>query len=1027
MKLSLTFNSVSITYFPHKFVLWIFIFVCTQNIYAQTLSSPEIMNCNAIGQEEGLIQLNVKCMAQDELGYLWLGTEDGLLRYNGYEFKAFLHNPNDSASIDDDHIRGMTFNDGVLWLATNTKGICYYVLSEDRFYSIQDQTQNPELNTGYKVFLPKTDTLIFSLENHLMLANQKNGDIQTLPLPLSGRECVVNDIIEVKNGKYWLATSSEGIVEADSKTFDYEHTKLLNKQPNNCFYKTKQHLFIGTEQGLFRYNLNSEQLSSTTFGLPVNCFYKLDDNSFFMGSDVGLYIYNLNNNTITPQFIQTQDNVINSQVDVNQILGDEKGNIWIGTEGDGLFHYNRYQKKFQPIYVKLKEFPFISNISTFQFLPGKDSSLWLGTKYGMVNYSLKTGNFKFYDSEPHALIYTISKDEYNTIWAGGFTTGLLKYDESNDVFRKLNIELSDEDIVEIIPRGNHNLLICTWAGGIYEFNSKTSESAEYLVDGKRINRARTSLLDSKGNLWLGTDQGAYCIHSSGNVKRYQTYTDSLVRLSGDRVFDITEDTEGNIWFGTNVGLTKLDIEKGKTTLYYTQKGLPNDFIYSVLIAPNNDVWVSTNYGISVLRHATNSFTNYTVSDGLQNNEFNGKAGYQDDQGNFYLGGISGINIFNPSKIIENPHNPNVYIESVELFNKPLSKNELFVDKLSFKSKENVLTLNFAALNFLEHEKCNYTYKMEGFDTDWRPTGKNRSTTYTNLDPGTYVFQVKATNDAGIWSPFTDSLEITIVPPWYASNWFRVLFIVGFLLSGLLFYFQTSKLKKDKIKLERIVDERTRQVQIKNDELQKAFHEAASQRDNVRFLMKELKHRVNNNLQIISSLLNIQANTTSNKEAVTVLEMARNRIMAIANVENKIKNNSEIVNVADFIRDIAESIIKALSTDKKLKFSPVYELSDFEVQNINTTLIGLVLNELITNVNKYAFDEYAQKNTLRIVCKMENEKLILIVADNGKGYKANDIRKNSMGLNLVSGMVSQLNGTIKTDSSNGTTNRIEIPV
>lgn len=967
-------------------------------------------------------------MTQDNLGYLWVGTEDGLLRYNGYEFKAFLHNPNDSTSIKDDHIRGMIFHDGILWLATNTKGICYYVPSEDRFYSIQDQTQNPELNTGYKVFLPKKDTLIFSLENHLIIADQKKGDIQTVLLPFSGRECVVNDIIETKNGKYWLATSSEGILETDSKTFAYKHTNLLNKLTNNCFHKSNQHLFIGTEQGLFCYDLNTEQVSSTTFNLPVNCFYKLEEHLLFIGSDVGLFIYNLENNTITPQFIQTQNNVLHNQVDINQILGDEKGNIWIGTEGDGLFHYNRYQKKFHPIYLKFNEFPLISNISTFQFLPGRDSSLWLGTKYGMVHYSLKNGSFKFYDSEPQALIYAISKDEYNTIWAGGFTSGLLKYDENNDVFRKIDVELPDEDIVEIIPRGNHNLLICTWAGGIYDFNSKTNESTEYLVDGKRINRARTSLLDSRGNLWLGTDQGSYCITNSGKIKRYQTNADSLIRMSGDRVFDIAEDTEGNIWFGTNVGLTKFDIEKGRTTLYYTQKGLPNDFIYSVLVAPNNDVWVSTNYGISVLRQATNSFTNYTASDGLQNNEFNGKAGYQDDHGNFYFGGISGINIFNPSQIIENPHNPNVYIESVELFNKPLNRNELFADKLSFKSKENVLSFNFAALNFLEPAKCSYTYKMEGFDTDWRPVSKNRSTTYTNLDPGTYVFQVKATNDAGIWSPFTDSLEIIIVPPWYASNWFRALFVVVFLLSGLLFYlYQTSKLKKDKIKLEQIVHHRTRQVQRKNAELKKAFHEAASQRDNVRFLMKELKHRVNNNLQIISSLLNIQANTTSNKEAVTVLEMARNRILAIANVETKIKNDSEKVNMADFVRDIAESIIKTLSTDKKLIFTPVYELSNFEAQNINTTLIGLILNELITNVSKYAFEEYAPENTLRIVCRMENEKLILIVADNGKGYQKGDIRKNSMGLNLVSGMVSQLNGTIETDSSNGTENRIEIPV
>ena len=250
--------------------------------------------------------------------------------------------------------------------------------------------------------------------------------------------------------------------------------------------------------------------------------------------------------------------------------------------------------------------------------------------------------------------------------------------------------------------------MCTWSGGIHKFNIQTEQFEEILINEKRINRARISLVDSKKNIWIGTDEGAYKISNSRSIHQYTSKSDAGNKLSSNRIFSIKEDPIGNIWFGTNVGLTKLNVDENKTTLFYTQKGLPNDFIYSILIDESEFVWVSTNFGISVLDTKTRIFKNYTTSDGLQNNEFNGKAGYKDAFGNFYFGGMSGINIFNSEHIIENPFIPNIYIESVDLFNKPLQKNELFKDTLYFKSNENVLTFNFTALNYLNPEKCNYT-------------------------------------------------------------------------------------------------------------------------------------------------------------------------------------------------------------------------------------------------------------------------------------------------------------------------------
>tara|TARA_R110001583_G_scaffold77623_4_gene211237 strand:- start:24610 stop:27576 length:2967 start_codon:yes stop_codon:yes gene_type:complete len=988
------------------------------------------MYVNYIGQEHGLLQLNVKDMALDELGYLWAGTEDGLHRFNGYEFKTYLHNPLDSTSIKDDHVRSLHFTKDTLWIATNSNGISGFIPSENRFFSLLKNT-NLDLNFSYKIMRFGTNHLLFSVKNNLILFNRNTKNSKIIKLPETEKESYISAILNIENDKYWLANTT-GILELNSNNFNLKKITILDGESINCFYKNGNSIYIGTKKGLFIYNTLNQQISQTPLTFSINCFNKLGENQFFIGTNKGLFLYDILEESITPFILKMKENKLQEKIDINQIISDKKGNLWIGSDGEGLFHYNSFQKKFNTIKLSLKEYPLMNNVSSFQFLKGKDSTLWIGTKYGIVKYFHKKKSFKLYDIKGHPLIYAIAKDKNNTIWAGGFTTGLLKYNATTDSFiktPKTKNSLPDNDIVDIIPIDNNTLWVSTWAGGIHKFNSINEQFEEVFINGKRINRARTSLIDSKGNIWLGTDQGVFKISKSGSIQNYNVEGSLGQKLSGNRVFNINEDSNGNIWIGTNVGLTKLDVKQNKTTLFFKQKGLPNDFIYAVLIAKNNDVWVSTNFGVSVLNAKTNIFKNFTTSDGLQNNEFNGKAGYKDAFENFYFGGISGINIFKANDIKENPNIPDIYIESVDLFNTPLQKNELYKHALTFKSDENVITFNFSALNYLNLEKCSYTYKMEGFDSKWRPITTNRSTTYTNLNPGEYTFKVKASNDVGIWNDVPDTMNILIIPPWYQTTQFKFSFILLFLLSGILFYFyKTNRLKKDKLKLEKIVTQRTQEVVDKNEALKLAYNESEKQQDSIRFLMRELTHRVKNNLQIISSLLNIQANTIENSQAVDALKIAKNRILAIAHIERKMTTDKESIKIDEFIKEFSQSIIKALSDEEKLKFTIIYDLTDAYIKNVNTTMIGLILNELITNTTKYAFDDFKPENELRISCKIQATYLKLTISDNGKGYSVEkDVLPKSLGIELVTEMVKQLNATIVINSTKGTKNIIEIPI
>ncbi|WNH08145.1 ligand-binding sensor domain-containing protein [Thalassobellus suaedae] len=1012
------------------YVLFLMTFHC---VFAQNNILKDTLYGQYLGQQKGLVQLNIKGMSIDDLGYLWVGTEDGLHKFNSYEFKVYLHDPNDSTSIKDDHIRGLHFTNDTLWIATNTKGISGFVPSKNKFFNLNLSKSNHELDTSYRIFELTNDFLLFSVKNHIIIFDRKHKTHQIIPLPKNKKELYITDVTQIDKNKFWLGSSAAGILSLNTDTFKISETSLLIDKNRICFYNLANITFIGTNDGLYSYNFKTSQLSTTSVALDINCISPFKSNNLYLGTKNGLYKYNYLSQSLTSITCVTQENNTFVTFDVNNIIHDKKGNLWIGTEADGLLHFNMYQKKFNTIKLSLDEFPLKNNISSFQFLKGKDSTLWIGSKFGVVRYSHIKKQFKLYQSKGHPLIYALTKDKNHNIWAGGFTTGLLKYNLKKDIFEKIRPQkskLQDEDIIEIISIDANTLWVCTWSGGIYKYDINSEKFEEVLINGSQINRARTSLVDSHGNIWLGSDEGVCKISKDNKITRYSATDAPDRKLSSNRIFSIKEDFFGNIWFGTNSGLTKLNTKTDKTTLYYKQKGLPNDFIYAILISEKNNIWVSTNYGLSVLNTKTNLFTNYTISDGLQNNEFNGKAGFKDEYGNFYFGGVSGINVFNPEKITTNPYLPNVYIESVELFNKLINKNVLYHKNLEFKSYENVITLNFAGINYLNPEKCVYKYKMEGFDNSWRPTTKNRSTTYTNLDPGEYAFKVKGSNDVGIWNEIPTTIKITITPPWYNSTLLRVFIGLFIILSIILFYFyKTTKLRRDKLNLERIITDRTREIQSKNKDLEQAYIESDKQRKNISFLMRELSHRVKNNLQIISSLLNIQANNLEDKVSKNALKVAKNRILTISQIENKIPKEDESIEINTFIRNISDSIISALSDDANLKFNVEYHLdSKITLNNINITLIGLILNELITNSTKYAFKSFKENNTLKISTIVKDNHFILSIEDTGKGYDSKKLKGNkSLGLELIQDMVDQLNGTLTINSTNGTKNTIKIPI
>ena len=643
------------------------------SVFSQENNSIQV---NKLGQDEGLLQLNAQALSQDYLGFVWVGTEDGLHRFNGYAFKPFVAHAKDSTTIIDDHIRGLLAHNDTLWIATNSKGISGYHLSENRFFELSKKYENNDLLIAYKILKFDETFLLFSTKNHFILFNTKNKEKEVFKLPENLKENFVEDVVKITDTKYWLATTASGVLEFNLTTKTLTRLTFFEPASASAFIKKGNTLYIGSEKGLYQCTIGSKKSTSLSSIFSINTLFLRDSENIYIATNQGTYNYNINTkNTSKITFKDRQSNLYKNII-IEKFLKDEKGNIWMGTAGEGVFHINKFQKKFETIRVKLPGKD-DQQISVFPFFKRNDSILWIGSRRGTLKYNLKNKIFKQYNTGKEGITYCFAEDKDGTLWAGGIYDGLMKYNPKTDTFKQWlsgnSNSLTDDEVLTIIPMPNNKLWLGTWAGGITEFDTQTETFTPILINGKQLNRVRVHLKDSKNNLWLGTDQGLYKVTDGKNATVYNQSSLGKNELTNDRIFALKEDANGNIWIGTSSGLTKLNPTTEETTLYYKQKGFTNDFVYTILIDKKNHIWVSTNYGLSVLNPKTNSFKSYTKEDGLQDNEFNGKAGFKDSSGTFFFGGINGFNTFKPEKITDNPTFPKIYIESVELFNNPIDE------------------------------------------------------------------------------------------------------------------------------------------------------------------------------------------------------------------------------------------------------------------------------------------------------------------------------------------------------------------
>jgi len=775
---------------------------------------------------------------------MWLGTKDGLNRYDGLSFRKFKHDAANPRSIGNCFITSLyeDFN-GNIWVGTDA-GVYIYYPEKEAFEEFDCQSlEKTRIERSVSMIAgDKQGRVWIAVEAQGMFCyDTRQKLLRNYPLSeiSSNIKCFTFD----SGGTLWLGFYGDGLYyskdnlatvhpygspEDGKREFEGGVITKIVQGNYNCLY-------IGSvKEGVSELNLTSGQvrnlLAIDESGESIFCrdLLPYSDNELWIGTESGIYIYNLR----TAQFIHLRASLYDSySLSDNAIYAlykDREEGLWIGSYFGGVDYYPRQYTYFAKYYPK--------NIANSlhgkrvrEFCRADDGTLWIGTEDGGLNhFNPKTKEFHFFEpSAGFTNIHGLCMDGSH-LWVGTFSKGLRVIDTRTGVVLRTYTEghtphsLNDNSIFSICRTSAGEIYLGTLFG-LLRYN-RTQDSFDCIpeLNGKFVYDIKE---DSYGNLWLATyANGAYCYDvSARRWKNYVFDAEDERSLPYDKVLSVFEDSYRQIWLTTQGGGFCLFHPDTETfTRYGLKDGLPNDVVYQIVEDDDRFLWLTTNNGLVRFDPKTMEMKVFSTANGLPTNQFNYRSGFKDEAGNIYLGSINGFVAFDPRTFAENRQVPAVAITDFLLFNKevsvgetdsPLKSSITFSDKVVLTADQNSFSFRIAALSYQAPRMNKLMYKLEGFDEGWLTIGESPLVTYSNLGYGDYVFKVKASNSDGVWNEQETSLHLSILPPFYLSGWaycFYVLFFMGCLVCA-IFYFKRRNYRKQHRQMEMLEQEKEREV------------------------------------------------------------------------------------------------------------------------------------------------------------------------------------------------------------------------
>jgi len=832
---SCDFRAAVRTIFPSAFLS----FFLVLSLISTSVAQDDIL-FEHLTVKDGLSQGSVLCVFQDSYGFIWLGTQDGLNRFDGYEFKIYKHDPSDPKSINDNFILSIAEDSNkTLWIGT---------------------LNGPE---SLNRFDRRTETFSQVPRDSVSLRGARSAEIHPHYTDPSGT--------------VWSGGIGKGFIRTDPRTGStkvFKHDphdpgSLLDDRVYSVVGDHAGNIWIGTRNGLERFDPRTETFRH--FQHNPNDPHSLSDNYVWPIIEdrngtlwVGSYLGGLNRfDPKSETFTRYRHSELNPRSlagdQIYSLFSDASGMIWVGMVDHGVDRFQPGLANFENYLHDPAEPNSLSDNNILGMCVDHSGSVWIGTGNGLDRWERKNGFFSVFQHDPKNprsiadnQAQTLFEDKSGVLWIGTLSSGLDRLDRTANTFIHYKNDpsdpqsLSDNRIYALCDDRDGKLWVGTYAGGLCKLDPRTgrftrfvhSDSVPSSLGGKGV----WALLQGRdGILWVGTSgDGLDKFDPKSGTFTHFTHKDSdTASLSNDMILCLDEDRSGNLWIGTNGGLNRYDPETGSFRSYREKDGLANDVVFGILEDGNGNLWMSTNKGVSRFDVKKGTFRTYNYSDGLQGDGFNQGAYAADPQsGELFFGGSNGFNAFHPEQIKENTYIPAVVFSAFTRYNsddkqgRPIEEPGIeSKEKIVLSYKDNVATFRFSALNFYNAFKNQYAYKLEGFNNNWIQLGADRRATFTNLDAGSYVLRVRGSNNDGAWNDSGASLQLIVTPPWWKTT--TAYIIYGMLFIGFLYSARRIEMnhKEQKVKIReselraKAVEAEKRALQAENERKTKELEDA----------------------------------------------------------------------------------------------------------------------------------------------------------------------------------------------------------
>lgn len=809
----------------HTFYLLFHLFISGHSLSAQSDTSLHSISFTKFTSVNGYPQGIVTDLHQDSLGFIWIATADGLFRFDGYDFKEYR-----TALEDENTIRGNTVTQVItdkadnLWISVQGNGLSqldrktgqfkHYYASEQATHSIPD-------NSIWQLCLgPDGHIWAGTRSNGLFRLNPETDDIDHF-LPLIDESNSlwskrINCIYKALDGTLWVGTDQGvNIIQAQAENIQrLTATKTLSNPSVRSIYEAPNgQVWVGTADGLNLWNPKTEIFERVgESGLShqgINSISIGPDQRLWVGTDKGLNAIDLESNNIEVFQKGVASESIYSVDRVGQLLLDQQNLLWVGTWRGALSRVEYRKKMFGYWGADSTDSQALSSGNIKSIFQTQDQVLWVGTNFdGLNRIDRKTGVNRVFNTEnglSHNTVYSIWADAEGA-WIGT-SNGLNYYHEATGRFYHYythNSPLPNNLIWSLKKDKSGHLWIGTSDGlavlKTYEIGRDLDLELFFHDPNNQSSLSMSSIrslyVDAANDVWIGTSEGGlnHYNRKKATFERYKYAPDAPDGIPEDYVFFIHEDHNRNIWVGTSKGASRLDRETQKFTHLTEKDGLPNNYVFSIFEDEEHALWMSTNRGLFWYDPQTEKFKTYEKTDGLQDNEFNQGAAHQDlNTGALFFGGINGLNEVRPKLIELNEFVPPVVFTGLEYYNNKSKGSPIRIEHFIGQSpvelsyRENIIRIEFAALNFIQSNKNQYQYQLKGFSNQWFDLKNNHEVVFTNLDYKKYKLNVKASNNDGIWCEQPASLDLIIKPPIMLTTAAYILYGLFFILSLVVIY------------------------------------------------------------------------------------------------------------------------------------------------------------------------------------------------------------------------------------------------